>query len=255
MAYLLHPQAVTPAGDTVIWRYMDLPKFLMMLEQKALYFSLLAELEDKWEAVLDRRMTRSIASTFPPSATGDVISLYLGFNKSIAVNCWYCGREESVAMWTLYTKTDYAVAIKSTVDRLMKALVVAEEDVYLGNVEYRDHDEASGLYDRHELTPLKAILQKRVCYKHECELRAFTHVRPPFPDDAQPGREFSFPYPEHGTLIDVDLNDLIESITLGPKFPEWALHLLKSALSRAGIAPPINESGAFKAPPSPFITD
>jgi hypothetical protein len=256
MPYLLHPQAITPHDDTVIWRYMDLPKFLIMLEQKALYFALLGELDDKWEAVIDRRMARSIASTFAPSASGDVISLYQEFNKHMAVNCWYCGCEESIAMWTLYTETVYGVAIKSTVHRLKRALAGAKEDVFLGIVEYRDYNEVSpGLYDRHEVTPLKVILQKRVCYKHECELRAFTHIQPPFPDDAQPGQSFIYPPPEHGTLIDVDPNELIESIMLGPKFPEWALRLLKSAISRAGISPQICESDAFKAPPSTFITD
>jgi hypothetical protein len=33
--------------ETVIWRYMDLPKFLQMLEQGGLYFALLTEFSDK----------------------------------------------------------------------------------------------------------------------------------------------------------------------------------------------------------------
>jgi hypothetical protein len=62
MPYMEHPQVATPPDETAIWRYMDLPKFLLMLEQKNLYFSLLSEFEDKWEAVLDRELTRGIAN-------------------------------------------------------------------------------------------------------------------------------------------------------------------------------------------------
>ena len=43
MGYLLHPDIQTPPIETVIWRYMDLPKFLQMLEQGGLYFALLTE--------------------------------------------------------------------------------------------------------------------------------------------------------------------------------------------------------------------
>jgi hypothetical protein len=72
MPYMEHPQIATPPDETPIWRYMDLPKFLLMLEQKSLYFSLLSEFEDKWEAVLDRELTRSIANQFT-TASGQII--------------------------------------------------------------------------------------------------------------------------------------------------------------------------------------
>ena len=218
MPYLEHPNAITPGPDTVIWRYMDLPKFLMLLEYRALYFSLLSELDDKWEAVIDRKMTRSVANVFAPSVSGNVISTFQGFNKNVVVNCWYCGEEESVAMWALYTSTVYGVAIRSSVRQLQRAVGAATEDIFLGTVEYRDHDDASGeLYGRHDITPLKAVLQKRVCYKHECELRAFTDLQPEFPNNPQPGAVFFSPFPEQGKLVNVNLRELILSVTLGPK--------------------------------------
>jgi hypothetical protein len=253
MPYRLHPDATTPHDDTVIWRYMDLPKFLMLLEQKALYFSLLEDLEDKWEAVIDRKTTRSIISAYAPSMTGNVISGYQGFSKIMAVNCWYRGHGESIAMWALYTGTIYGVAIKTTVGNLKRALVTTQQIVHLGDVEYRDHDQISTvLYNPDELTPLKAILQKRVCYQHECELRAFTIVHP-IPDNPYDGQRVFVPFPKEGLLVNVDLNPLIESITLGPRFPTWARYLLESALLRAEIKPPTNESDAFKPPSARFI--
>lgn len=47
MPYGTHPLADTPPDDSSIWRYMDLPKFLLLLDHKALYFPLLSELADR----------------------------------------------------------------------------------------------------------------------------------------------------------------------------------------------------------------
>ncbi|GEM_PF-2167895 len=110
---------------------MDLPKFLQMLEQGGLYFALLTEFSDKWEAVLGRELTHSIATHFG-GASGDVIQLMQDYSKHTAVNCWYQGAGESVAMWKLYTKSEYGVAIKSTVGDLMKALSVYPPEVFIG---------------------------------------------------------------------------------------------------------------------------
>lgn len=255
MPWVDHPLAAPPPDDTVVWRYFDLPKLLVVLQGKALYFSLLAELDDPWEAVIDRRLAMSIATSLAPvAASGDMVTLFRVFNKSIGVNCWYIGLEESIAMWSLYTQTIYGVAIKSNVGRLKRAFGKAPQEVYLGCVEYRDHDQEPGsLYDRFETGPLKAILQKRVCYKHECELRAFVHIMPDLPDDALPGQTVIAPIPERGISIDVDLEELVESITVGPKFPAWAKGILDSALLQAAISPPVLPSDAYKLPPESKI--
>jgi hypothetical protein len=249
-----HPQIDPLPDNTVIWRYMDLPKFLLMLERKALYFALFSEFEDKWEAVLDRELTAGIAGQFT-AASGQVIGLFQQFFKNIAVNCWYCGDDESVAMWRLYTSSEYGIAIRSSVRDFKRALSVSEVDVYLGAVKYRDHTAPpSQVLAADQITPFKAVLQKRVCYKHECELRAIAHLLPDFPTDATPGQVFVAPFPERGRPISVDLPTLIHSITTGPRFPGWAWHLLRSALSRAGlISIPVVESNAFKSPDAGYI--
>lgn len=253
MPYLVHPQIETPPDRTVIWRYMDLPKFLLMLEQGSLYFALLSEFEDKWEAVLDRELTAGIAKQFT-AASGQVIGLYQEYFRHTAVNCWYCGGEESVAMWRLYTNSEFGVAIKSNVGDLKRALTLSDQDVYIGAVVYRDHtDPPAQVLSVTELTPYKAILQKRTCYKHECELRAITEFLPTFPVDIPLGTTLSAPYPEHGGPLKVHLSTLIHSITTGPNFPGWAWTLLKSALARAGVMSPVIESNAFKPPDARYF--
>jgi hypothetical protein len=255
MPYMVHPQIESPADEIVIWRYMDLPKLLLMLEQRSLYFAVFSEFEDKWEAVLDRELTASIANQFT-AASAQVNDLYGEYLKHTAVNCWYCGEDESIAMWRLYTKSEYGVAIRSNVGDLKRALSVSKQDVYLGRVVYRDHTAPpSQVLTVNQITPYKAVLQKRVCYKHECEMRAITEFLPEFPENPALGEVFVVPFPQHGKPINVDLHILIHSITTGPNFPGWALGLLQSALSRAGINPPLAESSAFKSPEARFIVD
>jgi hypothetical protein len=157
-------------------------------------------------------------------------------------------------MWSLYTQTIYGIAIKSSVDRLKTAFNQSSREVFFGCVEYRDHDEEPrSLYSVADTIPLKAILQKRVCYKHECELRAFSHLMPPLPEEPTLGQIFVAPPPRVGLNIDIDLNRLVESITLGPKFPTWSRGILESALSQAGINPRVLPSEAYKLPPESRI--
>lgn len=253
MSYLLHPDIQTPPIETVIWRYIDLPKFLQMLEQGGLYFALLTEFSDKWEAVLGRELTHSIATHFG-GASGEVIQLMQDYSKHTAVNCWYQGAGESVAMWKLYTKSEYGVAIKSTVGDLMKALSVYPPEVFIGSVKYEDHTSppTQTLAQQH-ISPYRAILQKRTCYQHECELRVITELLPRFPENPPLGTIVVHPFPEHGSVVPMHLETLIHSVTTGPHYPSWGWDLLASALKRAGIQPPIVESDAFRPPTARFI--
>jgi hypothetical protein len=203
--------------------------------------------------VLGRELTHSISSHFG-GASGDVIQLFQDYTKHTAVNCWYQGVGESVAMWELYTKTEYGIAIKSTVRDLMKALSVYEPEVFIGSVKYEDHTSSPTQTLAHQhITPYTAILQKRTCYRHECELRVITELLPRFPENPPPDTIVVHPFPEHGSVVPVHLETLIHSVTTGPHFPSWAWDLLASALKRAGIHPPIIESDAFKPPTARFI--
>jgi hypothetical protein len=206
MPYGTHPLADTPPDDSSIWRYMDLPKFLLLLDHKALYFPLLSELADRWEAVLDHAMRNYITGHFLPAASGGVVDSLRDFVSRGVVNCWYLGETESVAMWTLYTGTPYGIAIKSTVGRLKTAMRAYNRYIYLGRVKYVDHEAIStSLAPAVEsLNAFRTVLQERLCYKHECELRAFTV----FPTNE--------PAPTHGVKIPVGLRDLIDSVTLDP---------------------------------------
>lgn len=99
---------------------------------------------------------------------------------------------------------------------------------------------------------MKPLLQKRVCYKHESELRAITFL-PDTPGGEMSDNVFKIPAAEHGESLSVDLQALIERVVTGPRYPFWAVSLLESALERSGLRVPIVESNVFKAPDVHFI--
>lgn len=253
MPYEVRTDLALPPDETVIWRYMDLPKLLMLLEQKALYFALVKELGDSWEAVMARRVTESIAHVHGPAASGDIVNLFRSFPSIVGVNCWYQGRGESVAMWNLYTTKSYGLAIKSTVGRLKQAFRLSHQSVTIGKILYEDHQKPhSDFLSYDQLNAMMPLLQKRPCFKHEHELRALTVIQPDPSERRIPGELYPYAPPKRGTLVSVDLSTLIESITLGPDF--WATPLLQSALHRAGIEPPQFESAILAPPTADFGT-
>ena len=71
----------------------------------------------------------------------------------------------SAAMWQLYSKTNEAVALKSTFFRLANEL---DEKTYIGLVDYIDFENA-GLPEGNTLYP---YVHKRLSFSHEKEVRA-----------------------------------------------------------------------------------
>lgn len=166
-----------PNDDATIWRYMDLPKFLSLIEQRALRFALPAKLEDKWEARVHGPDYSALVEAYGVAQAGRLRAGTERVFSVAALNCWCCRKEESVAMWTLYTQPKYGVAIRSNVGRLKKALHESPEIVQLGLVQYRDlADQSTPPLDVQCLPPLIFLFQKRLCYEHESELRAYTLV-------------------------------------------------------------------------------
>ncbi len=251
MPYQANFHIPTPSDDTVIWRYMDLAKFLLMIEEGALYFSSIYDLSDKWEAVIPKRITQMISAS-SPSTSGELLSTIRSISDIHKVNCWFQGTTESVAMWSLYTSSEFGVAIQSTVGMLKAALADTKEKVYLGMVKYEDHGRCQkDVADISDLNLLEPLLQKRICFKHECELRAITDVLPDLPF------QISLASPKlnkmHGILVSVNMAVLIAKIVTGPSFPHWGTQLISSALERASLVKPIQLSSVNDAPEHFFV--
>lgn len=118
--YETHPVFKTPSRATTIWRYMSFSKFVWLVAKECLYFSRLDQHNDSWEGLL-------------PNNWNVERKKYARFTTYI--NCWHMNSSESDAMWKLYgVSAGEMVAVKTTVDRLIKALGRAPEPVYIGRM-------------------------------------------------------------------------------------------------------------------------
>ncbi|MBA7585008.1 hypothetical protein ES708_26977 [subsurface metagenome] len=174
--YTSTPEIRTPNGNTIIWRYMGIDKFLHLITQNQLFFTRLSKMTDKYEGTLPernfiKRMNELIQKGIDPfpKALKEKKNLE-SFRNFTFLNCWTIGREESYALWKIYLGgASCGVAIKSTVSKLRKSIEreTSEQDFYIGEVEYTN-------YIKDDLpNPIQLTVTKSLYYEYESELRVF----------------------------------------------------------------------------------
>jgi hypothetical protein len=112
-----------PEGDADVWRYMDLPRYLLMLQSQALHFAQADLMTDRWEGALTRRPApeRGLPTGIPASPDfGDVPIAFP--QHMVRLNCWHLSEYESAAMWTLYEREGRGIAVRSTWSRLTESI-------------------------------------------------------------------------------------------------------------------------------------
>ncbi len=153
-------------GDAPLWRYMDLPKFLWLLEHKQLYFPSVSDLWsndphegvefarstqlgfDKTLKAYSRKLSRISEeqgilplSQDPDLPTGINTRLTRKLAHGAYVSCWRQGDHHSRAMWKLYTGGE-GVAIEITLDELLDNIdaSTATGSCFASPVVYLDFD-------------------------------------------------------------------------------------------------------------------
>jgi hypothetical protein len=151
-----HPVFTQPVGENIsVWRYMDLAKFIWMIQNKALFFSrsdllgdpyeghytkLIASQEDAYIATLQSNTVFS-ASSVSESLAREVfrartIQLPKQLKEKYFVSCWHMNEEESAAMWKLYTTQNESICIRSRYKTLADLL---PPESLLGCIKYIDY--------------------------------------------------------------------------------------------------------------------
>src|ERR1700719_3100914 len=167
--------------QTELWRYMDLARFLALIDQKELYVPRLHEFQSE-------DASEGAASPSDPLFGQDPEYMQRAaahFTSSLPlVSCWHENETESVAMWKLYVSGREGVAIKTTVSSLIQLLSVGRE-LKLGRVVYRDINDFEHSPDififedgrctgSTDILPIERniIFRKNKGYTHEQEVRA-----------------------------------------------------------------------------------
>ena len=174
-----HAEFTWPADlSATVWRYVDLPKYLSMLESNALFFCRLDKLGDPFEgsrprvnieaedpfltqAQADSDLSEEQFATLLTQVAESRTYFALAMRKWCAANCWHLAKHESAAMWDIHIRAGAGVVIRSTFDRLKASLEGSETSVYLGEVTYIDYSK-DAIPGRNVLAPV-TYKRKRAC--------------------------------------------------------------------------------------------
>lgn len=256
-----HPSFKPPSSpDDKVWRYLDLPKFVSMVQNRALYFVRSTEFEDPYEGTTPefnvKRREQWMREHKTLYATEEVLQAALkSYNESDArenymmaveclVNSWHLNDEESASMWKLYSDNNSGIAIQSTFQRLCDSFQSNSADVvYAGVVEYIDYrkqgtDPSNGFNN---------FLVKRKSFACEREIRLAT-----VPSSGlwaklrelkglKPNENMTSSFEEiqaaanmmdKGKSIPTDLQVLIERVYVAPMAPTWYLNMVNYLLKQ-----------------------
>lgn len=228
-----HDNFIPLETNASIWRYLDLDKFVSLLETKSLFFCRSDKFSDPFEGSLPKREAehQSIEEKAYAEANGfhidsafhNILSMQ-NFRQKLKsatiINCWHINKNESDAMWRLYLKDNEGVAIQSTTQRIEKTIQKTADDICLSKVRYLDYDNDVWYHPIHY--PHLAVnlfiphLHKRIEFIHENEFRLFLQI-----DDVINNSDYwESQSINKGKLIPIDLEILIEKIYLPPTIDE-----------------------------------
>jgi hypothetical protein len=215
-----------------VWRYLDFPKFVSLLDNRALWFSRVDMLGDPFEGSTpkgDLAFWESVRGQFPEKSwiadhNESSIRNMVRWSRTLTyANCWHLNEHESAAMWHQYARESASIAIHTTYARLRAAL---PGHIDVGMVKYIDYESSpipSG-------NILNYFMHKRRSFEHEKELRALiwglSHDRL----TGQPHWPIKSDLP--GISVPVDVGALVDDVVLGPQCPAWVEALVRSLVER-----------------------
>ena len=195
--------------DTVVWKYLDLSKFLDLLMSKKLFMSRSDKFEDQYEGTFSEPTYEEIKRLSIDNP--DFLNYYKTHREKVAISSWHINEYESFAMWRIFTQNTEGLAIQSTIGRLQKALEPEKNyRQYIGEVNYIDYKKEYIPFD----DMFFPFLFKRKSFQYEREVRIITDVA---------NNKVIL---NDGLKINVDINQLIEKIYIHPKSENWYKNLV-----------------------------
>ena len=255
MSYKEQPDFISPSDPNCkIWRYMDLAKFLSIIDVRSLYFTRLDQLGtfDPFEGYytnlniqFDNTPFESMSDAWKEEngiKTKQLYDVVIQSNKNIRkfvkynrevtfVNSWHIKEYESAAMWQLYLSNQEGICIQSTFKNLIESLESYKEfDIFIGKIKYIDY--------QNEAIPKGNILSpftyKRKSFEHEEELRALIWTPQNGKNDISNPNNNKFK-DVLGIYVPVSIEKLIEKIFVSPNAPKWNADLIRSLVKKYEI--------------------
>lgn len=216
--YVSNNEISQPEDDTIVWKYLDLSKFLDLLLCKQLFMSRSDKFEDQYEGTFSEptfEEIRKISDNNP-----EFLDEYKTRRKNVVISSWHINEYESYAMWHIFTKNNEGLAIQSTIGRLQEALGPENRyDQYIGEVKYIDYKKEYLPFDNNFFP----FLFKRKSFQYEREVRIVSDLS-----------EHNLNINE-GVKANVDIHRLIEKIYIHPKSENWYKNLVIQLMQQLGF--------------------
>ncbi|PJR04987.1 DUF2971 domain-containing protein [Avrilella dinanensis] len=213
-----------PAEDTIIWKYLDLSKFLDLLISEKLFMARSDKFEDQYEGTFSEPTYEEIKKLLEDNP--EYLDAYKSKRKNIVISSWHANSYESYAMWQVFTKNNEGLAIQSTVGRLKESLTEPKADQYIGEVNYIDYKKEHIPFDD-DFFP---FLFKRKSFQYENEIRVITDV------------SHLDLHVNEGVKIETDINQMIERLYIHPKSENWYKKLVIEVVNQLGYRFDIEKS-------------
>jgi hypothetical protein len=162
---LTHPCFPQPQDTSVrVWRYLDLAKFIWILENQKLWLSRLDSLKDPYEGSTPTVLSAARDQLFPEPAWEQFRNQQKQLNRNnrayTYVSCWHLGNAESEAMWRLYCQDKQGIALQTSYKKLVES-IAHDPYLYIGYVTYIDYEHEWWFPDNNMFYPL---MHKRVSF-------------------------------------------------------------------------------------------
>ena len=224
--YLTNPDINLPEDpDTIVWKYLDLSKFLELLLSQKLFMSRSDKFEDQYEGTFSEPTYEEIKKLSINNP--EFLDYYKTHRQKVVISSWHINEYESFAMWQIFTQNSEGLAIQSTIGRLQKAVIPEKNHIqYIGEVNYIDYKKEYIPFD----DMFFPFLFKRKSFQYEREVRIIS-------DTSSSNIKIN-----DGMKIDVDINQLIEKIYIHPKSENWYKNLVIELVSKLGYDIKIEKS-------------
>jgi hypothetical protein len=217
--YISDPNIRLPEDpETIIWKYLDLSKFVDILLYRKLFMSRSDRFEDQYEGTFSEPTFEEIKKLAVHNP--DFLDHYKIHRQNVVISSWHINEYESFAMWQIFTQKNEGLAIQSTLGRLQDALQQETEyKQYIGAVNYIDYKKEYIPFDN----TFFPFLFKRKSFQYEREVRVISDLT-----------DYNLKI-DNGVKVHVDICRMIEKIYIHPKSENWYKNLVIELSKRLGF--------------------
>lgn len=226
-------------GSQKLWRYMDLSKFVSLLDKNALWLARADTFRDVREGQFPEDMRTAIERAYEEFGSGvesivrnaDDFHDYL--KKNTFISCWHKNLDENMVMWEIYGRDNSALAIQTTVDTMRDCINpsgLCGYSLILKDVSYQKSQEISGVLPYEECFFIK---RPHFSFEQEVRISFDTYSR------SKPSKKTP-----NGHYLPVFSNGLIKNILIHPDSPKWFEDAINSLTEKYDIHAPVGR-GAY----------